>query len=56
MGPYYDRATLDRIETDIERDRMIELIRMRQGFRTPGPRGPILITTVLIALMFVPML
>ena len=56
MGPYYDRATLDRIETDIERDRMIELIRMHQGFGHRPRAQPAIVATILVALFFVPML
>ncbi len=56
MGPYYDRATLDRIENDIEHDRMIELIRMHQGFNHRPRAQPAIATAILVALLFVPML
>ena len=56
MGPYYDRATLDRIENDIEHDRMIELIRMHQGFGHRPRAQPAIVTAVLVCLLFVPML
>lgn len=59
MGPYYDHANLDRFETGIAQDRMIELTRLKQGI---GSRGrPMLagVTTVLVTLfflLFLPML
>ena len=56
MGPYYDRATLDRIESDIERDRMIALIRMHHGFGHRPRAQPALVAAILVALLFVPML
>lgn len=55
MGPYYDRANLDRVEADIEHDRMIELIRLRQGAGRRRPM-PMAVTAVLVILLFLPML
>lgn len=55
MGPYYDRANLDRIEADIEHDRMIELIRLRQGSGRPRPM-PVAATAIVVLLLFVPVL
>ena len=56
MGPYYDRANLDRVETDIERDRMIEMIRLHQGFGHRPRTQPAVVMTLLICLLCIPML
>lgn len=59
MGPYYDRANLDRFETGIAQDRMIELTRLKQGFGSRGRSMPAGVTTVLVTLfflLFLPML
>lgn len=59
MGPYYDHANLDRFETRIAQDRMIELTRLKQGFgsrRRPMPTGVTTVLVTLFFLLFLPML
>lgn len=59
MGPYYDHANLDRFETGIAQDRMIELTRLKQGFGSRDRPMPAGVTTALVTLfflLFLPML